>query len=491
MVHGLAASIRASKENETFDLGGQNVTTITSAIHSAFQEPFQDLIRITFVTGAGKGGRQKYDDGAAQAVTSTLKNLGYREDRGASCILECAGSYKLQHDTAKNLKTVVVFPKLAVKEEEHHNNDSFVESIISEDSPEYKIMVSSMNVFKNIVTNKCPSWSQKKGLLSTIEAIKALLEELDGKLIRGSPLSASEHLFYNDVSELREKEAMVRYELLHQLELGNITKFEKEILLQQNSERIVLLEKENSPTDKALQRKELLESIEPIPPHKLKHEAEIRKLQRELMPLLEMEDKAKGRLLTVKETQTLARKDEILKEIAYLEEASRGWFEDDGAFESRVQASRNATAAVTVDKKAKVSAAKWITPGEIKGWSKSGAKKKGRVSGGGVFSAMVVDSDDDGDDYDAGKEEEEVNKDAAPAESAVSSTKKKSKKKRRTKSKQEELTSNEQEGNKEETALAQADTFLQAYVFPIMIAFLGWLVALLFGKPKKGRGQRK
>jgi hypothetical protein len=170
MVHGLAASIRASKENETFDLGGQNVTMITSTIQSAFQEPFQDLIRITFVTGAGKGGRQRYDEGAAQAVTSTLKNLGYREDRGASCILECAGSYKLQHDTGKNLKTVVVFPKVEAAKSHHEHKDlSLVEPIIPEDSPEYKIMVSSMNVFKNMVTNKCPSWSQKKGLLGAIE----------------------------------------------------------------------------------------------------------------------------------------------------------------------------------------------------------------------------------------------------------------------------------------------------------------------------------
>jgi hypothetical protein len=56
-----------------------------------------------------------------------------------------------------------------------------------------------MNVFKNMVTNKCPSWSQKKGLLGAIEAIKEILEELDGKLMRGTPLTASEQSFYNDL----------------------------------------------------------------------------------------------------------------------------------------------------------------------------------------------------------------------------------------------------------------------------------------------------
>ena len=93
---GLALSIRKAVESETFDLAGQNVTTITNTIRSAFSEPMPltEMIRITFVTGAGKLGRQKYDEGAAKAVTSTLRELGYEEDRGASAVLECAGSFK-------------------------------------------------------------------------------------------------------------------------------------------------------------------------------------------------------------------------------------------------------------------------------------------------------------------------------------------------------------------------------------------------------------
>jgi hypothetical protein len=95
-------------------LAGQNVSTITTNVTNAFSDPLplDDMIRITFVTGAGKLGRQKYDDNAAKALTSALRNLGFEEDRGASCVKECAGSFKLQHDTGKNLKTVVVFPKI-------------------------------------------------------------------------------------------------------------------------------------------------------------------------------------------------------------------------------------------------------------------------------------------------------------------------------------------------------------------------------------------
>ena len=91
-------------ESVTFDLAGQSVSSVTNTIQSAaFGEPFslEQMIRITFVKGAGKLGRQKYDENAAKAVSSTLRELGFQEDRGASCVLECAGSFKLQHNTGK------------------------------------------------------------------------------------------------------------------------------------------------------------------------------------------------------------------------------------------------------------------------------------------------------------------------------------------------------------------------------------------------------
>merc|ERR1719491_781060 len=70
------------------------------------------MIRITFITGAGKLGRSRYDENCHKTVTSALRDQGYEEDRAASCVNECAGSFKSQHDTGKNLKTIVVFPKI-------------------------------------------------------------------------------------------------------------------------------------------------------------------------------------------------------------------------------------------------------------------------------------------------------------------------------------------------------------------------------------------
>jgi hypothetical protein len=39
-----------------------------------------------------------------------LRTVGFEEDRGASAVMECAGTYKYQHDTDKDLKFIHVFP---------------------------------------------------------------------------------------------------------------------------------------------------------------------------------------------------------------------------------------------------------------------------------------------------------------------------------------------------------------------------------------------
>ena len=121
--HGLSASIRSAQESETFDLAGLSVETISSAIEGAFTDPLPvlsisssasshpsdaDTLRLTLVVGAGKQARQRYDDGAAKAVTAALERCGYTESRSGG-----RGTYKMQHDTGKNLRTVVVCPLVA------------------------------------------------------------------------------------------------------------------------------------------------------------------------------------------------------------------------------------------------------------------------------------------------------------------------------------------------------------------------------------------
>eukprot|EP00980_Cylindrotheca_fusiformis_P006547 scaffold1384_cov116-Cylindrotheca_fusiformis.AAC.25 len=435
---GLAASIRGSVESSTFDLAGQNVDTIKSNITSAFQEPLtvSEMIRLTFVTGAGKLGRQKYDADAAKAVTSALRDLGFEEDRGASCVKECAGFFKLQHDTGKNLKTVVVFPRIVeaggsgeAQAEGSGSNGDNSSPFYPKGGVEDMMISSSTSVFENMIKSKCPSWSEKKGCLASLAAIKTQQGELEQKLMSGTPLTDGEQEFYDSVSaeSLDQKHNLVKDLMHEQVGKGEITAQEKAQLLSQVNERLETVSKEleqanakkaekmNGVKQKLEQRKKKLSSISPQEPHKLKHEAAIFQLRAELQPLLELEDGTSGRLLSLKESKSLARKEEILEEIAEFERKSRGWFEDDESFSQRLEMCNRAWSATKKQtskggKKTSASTSSlsssrnpWVTnkPTTSKLGSKtlgSGPKKsKGSNGNGGVFSAMMLDSDSDSD----------------------------------------------------------------------------------------------
>jgi hypothetical protein len=422
-------------DNETFDLADAVPSTIETTVRDAFSEPFTltEMIRLTFVTGAGKLGRARYDENAARVLTSTLRELGYEEDRGASAILACAGTFKLQHDTGKNLKTVVVFPKVAADstaaDDVGTNGMARLglggSALIQEDSIEHKLAHTTMNVFPRMIESKCESWSQKKGCVAALTELKELAESLDGKLMQGQPLTDSEQDFYNTVSltSLEEKLHCVRDLMAKQVDGGSVTTNEKQQLMEQVKERIQTLEEdireakiqnkakrvENLATQltKAMSRKEKLLAISTKPPHPLKNEDAIAKLRKELIPILEVEESAKGRLLTLKESQVVGKKDDLLTEISDLEQASRGWFESDAAFCERIQASQTAwqlaqrklaaakKKATKTTSSAVPAATKWVVPGAKKtgAWAKPVAKSK--PTGGGLFAAMMNDSDSD------------------------------------------------------------------------------------------------
>lgn len=443
-VSGLALAIRNSTESDTFDLAGQSPSTITSAVTAAFSDPLplSSMVRLTFVTGAGKLGRQKYDEGAAKAVTSALRALGYEEDRAASCVVECAGTFKSQHDTGKNLKTVVVFPRVdgggddadaaaeGVARASLDDRDDGGPSSLPSGTPTHVCAVSSTAVFAKMLASKCPSWSQKKGCANALREVGGVLKQLEERLGRGEPLSDADQDLYDSVTydSLTEKEALVKKETQAQVEAGHLTAPEKEMLVAQVTERVAALrkdvaqaEKENKPKkleklramlEKSTARAAKLEEITPTPPHRLKHEGDIVKLRVEIAPLVKMENAAKGRLLSMKETMTLARKDDILEEIAEFERKSRGWFESDEAFQMRLENSRRSTQSSAKQRAAKKNSGgasksgtslntniykkpstNWVTPGS-RTQKKAPAKKKAN-QGQSVFSMMMMDSDSD------------------------------------------------------------------------------------------------
>jgi hypothetical protein len=441
-VSGMAASIRAAVESETFDLAGHSGSNIENTVTSAFSDPFSltGMIRITFVVGAGKLSRQKYDDKAMQFVTSALKKLGYVEDRGASCVNECGGSFKTQHDTGKNLFTVVVFPKLVERSGDRVDDvDSgclmeqyAVAFPLTEDTPEHKVLLASEATFEKMAPSVCPSWSEKKACSDVLKAAWDTVNKMDSKLMTGTPLLDDEQEFYDAVggsAVIGTKMDFLKKSMQQQVESGSLTSSELDKLLQQVTDRIDSLNDEiqtatqqskekrvanlNIQKEKALARKKMLEGLNPQSPHVLKHDSQIMKLKKQLQPLIKLEQSAKGRLLTMKETKELAAKDEILEEIAELEDASRGWFEDEESFQVRLDISRSRKVPGSGASKTSSGAGKkpgtgsrstasWVTPGGLAAkqaavGKNAVAKSKPKSGGGGVFAAMMMDSDSESD----------------------------------------------------------------------------------------------
>ena len=103
MSYGLATKIASAQESTTYDFSHVSAAAILTIMSSVFSKPFHlsDMIRLTFIVGGGKATRAKYDEGALAACVNGLKGCGYREDKGAGCVIESAGSYKIQHDTGE------------------------------------------------------------------------------------------------------------------------------------------------------------------------------------------------------------------------------------------------------------------------------------------------------------------------------------------------------------------------------------------------------
>lgn len=413
------------------------------------------MIRITFVVGGGKLSRQKYDEKAMQTVTLALRELNFVEDRGASCVNECGGCYKTQHDTAKNVFTVVVFPRLVGVQDvmagagggggQSEPSSSLKYPIpipLVEGTAVHSVLLASDETFQTMASAICPSWTEKKICSEVLNLALETVETMDAKLMAGTPLTDAELSFYDEVggaTSIGTKAEYLKKLMQKQVEGGVLTQEELDRLLQQVNDKISGLSddidaavqksqdkkaaKLTALKEKAEARKCMLKGHTAQPPHPLKNEAQIVKLRKQIQPFLNLEHLSKGRLLTMKETKELAFKDEILQEISQLEEASRGWFEDDDAFHVRLEICRKKK--ITVSSGSSNSSVKtvsggkgnapgtgsrsmnpgnitWHTPGgnaarQAALGKKTAVAKSKPTGSGGVFAAMMMDSDSDSD----------------------------------------------------------------------------------------------
>lgn len=444
--HGLAANIRSATESETFDFGGLPSTTISQVVGDTFSRGFDldggEMIRITLVVGAGKGNRSKYDPAALKLVTTSLTAAGYVEDRGASCTMESAGCFKFQHDTGKNLKTVVIFPTIAEGRgiDESKAGLPSSSSLLPPNSLEYKIAVSTVSLFENMLKFKFQSWSQKRSLLKLVdETLMGPLESLDENLMRGGIMSDDETTFYEQCVSVSEKKALIKDAMSHQVLESKLTASEVDFLLEQVAARVEELKSRNQAIPNVLQERQAkLQTIakNPISPLPLKHHAALGKLWKQAAPLMYLNNSG-GKLLSPAETKKRGQLEDILGEIASLEESSKGLLEDDESYEERIRTyrrdlqqrfgnihggnnsrkkPRGAVSGTLSSKDRKntwSSTTKFQTPGVggkgRGGWMAGQAKKsnKGQRNKGDLFGAMMADSDSDSGSEGEGQDKDE------------------------------------------------------------------------------------
>jgi hypothetical protein len=108
----LAGRIRAGG-SDTYDLAGYSPLQAADLMQAAFGAPIEasEMMKVTLVVGGGKKVRAAYGgtDGLVRDVCAALESLGFADDRGASCTLDCQGCFKYQHDTDKARHAPLVF----------------------------------------------------------------------------------------------------------------------------------------------------------------------------------------------------------------------------------------------------------------------------------------------------------------------------------------------------------------------------------------------
>jgi hypothetical protein len=72
--------------------------------------------------------------------------------------MECAGKYKQQHDTDKDLKFIHVFPRIELMSASKGAEDK--SDLMDLGSPGYLAAVCALETFKKMVASKTQSWAQ-------------------------------------------------------------------------------------------------------------------------------------------------------------------------------------------------------------------------------------------------------------------------------------------------------------------------------------------
>jgi hypothetical protein len=409
---GLAGEIRRLTESEQIDLAGYTEQRVRDTLTPALSAPLEGpkaMIRITFVVGGGKLVRSKYNDDLLKWVTTTMRDLGYEDDKSAAETFDSQGTFKYQHDTGANLKYVIVYPHVACSRQTTASGEGDASGPPSENtrSPEFLVTSASTSTLQEIVAAKAVSWKQKKGCLKVLQAGVEAFKAVESKLFSGQPLTDSEQFIYDNNSGCdEEKIAWLQSAVKAHVTDGRLTKREKQELLDG-----IVANLESEKDEKKLAalktRKDNVEKASPIT-YALKYGSEVVKLRVRLMAMNTLELRGKTNSLTLADLKTLEEKDSVIEQISRYENASRCWFQDEEEFAEQCSAlEREASAKyekLTQGAAAKKPASKPKPTSSAGAWSTVSSQPKGKMSRaqaqqmhnkGSGFSAAFLNDDSD------------------------------------------------------------------------------------------------
>ena len=228
----LALAVRTSTASEQFDIGGFGAENVDALVVNGLAQPLplKKMIRLSFVVGGGKKVRQKYADGLPALLSDALRRAGYTEDRGAGLSLDCAGMYKYQHDTDKDLKFVHVYPRLDPSAAEPEAESSGASMSHGE-----LLLYAERLTFERMIAAKAPSLAQRRRALAELKDCAGKLEAIEKKLAAMEALDEAEQAMYDtaDQEALVGKIGWLQAQMDAMVTKGQLTASEQKSVLEQ------------------------------------------------------------------------------------------------------------------------------------------------------------------------------------------------------------------------------------------------------------------
>jgi hypothetical protein len=332
-------------------------------------------------------------------MTSALRDIGYTEDRSAALDFSSQGTYKQQHDTGQNLKTIIVFPNVTCSaakdntkaEQGAKSNSSSNASVTS--SRDNIIKSCEMSVFTDVIASKTVSWKQRKNVLKILTTYADEYKIIEGKLIKGEVLPGNEMELYNDFNtSTADKITYLQNCIKTMIDNGEFTTSEKNEILATVNNNIQSVESEisaigengNSGVLNKLkvkltnlqQRRDHIQSIQAkVTSYQIPKYDEIQTLYYKIFKLNDLyADKFKNNSLTISELKSYEEKNDIENNIHAIQKSNQWWYEDDESYKLLCDVCyQDAVAKYNARKQAK-------------------SQSKGKTSSGGTQGKMTASS---------------------------------------------------------------------------------------------------